>query len=219
MFIGHFGIGLALKRADNTLPLGLLFFAVQLPDLVYGVTLLIGMEKISFIAATNPLTSVQYFYPYSHSLVATLLWAGLAALILLLAPLEKSLPKIKVALVMTIAVLSHFILDAIVHNPDLDILGNGVYKIGLGLWNYPFASYLAEAILLVIGLWIYLGYTKSESFKGKYGLPILSAILLTLNGINTVGPPLTSTIYFAITMLIVYLGTIVAAFWLDGKRS
>jgi hypothetical protein len=218
MFIGHFGIGLALKRADKTLSLGVLFIAVQLPDLVYSVTLLTGVEKVSFIAGSNPLTSVQYFYPYSHSLVATLLWAGLAALIVLIAPLKSSLPKSKTALVIAIAVLSHFVLDAIVHNPDLDLLGNGIYKIGLGLWNYPFASYLAETILLLLGLWIYLRSTKSESFTGKFGLPILSAILLVMNGINTFGPPPTSTEYFAITMLVIYLSTIVAAFWLDQKR-
>lgn len=120
---------------------------------------------------------------------------------------------------MAIAVLPHFILDAIVHNPDLDLLGNGIYKIGLGLWNYNFASYLVEAILLVIGLWIYLRSTKSEGINGKIGLPILSVILLILNGINTFGSPPTSTGYFAITMLVVYLGTIGAAFWLDGEKN
>jgi len=219
MFIGHFGIGLALKRADKTLSLGLLFAAVQLPDLVYSVTLLTGVEKVGFVAGSNPLTSIQYFYPYSHSLLATLLWTGLAALIVFIAPLKSSLPKRKTALVMAMAVLSHFILDAIVHNPDLDLLGNEIYKIGLGLWNYPFASYLVEAILLLLGLWIYLKSTKSESLSGKFGLPILSVILLVLNGINTFGPPPTSTINFAVTMLVVYLGTIVAAFWLDRKRS
>ena len=125
MFIGHFGIGLALKRVDKTLSLGLLFIAVQLPDLVYGFTLLIGVEKVSFVAGSSSLTSVQYFYPYSHSLVATLLWAGLAALIVLIAPLKSSLPKSKTAIVLATAVLSHFILDAIVHNADLDLLGNG----------------------------------------------------------------------------------------------
>jgi hypothetical protein len=60
MFVGHFGIGLALKRADKNLSLGLLFVAVQLSDLIYGVTLLAGVEKVSIIAGTNPLTSAEY---------------------------------------------------------------------------------------------------------------------------------------------------------------
>ncbi len=220
MFIGHFGVGLALKRADKTLSLGLLFIAVQLSDLIYGVTLLTGVEKISIIAGTNPLTSAEYiFFPYSHSLVATLLWAGLVAVIFLIIPFKSSLPKSKTAMVMGTAVLSHFILDAIVHNPDLDLLGNGVYRIGLGLWNYQFVSYLVEALLLITGLWIYLRTTKTTAFTGKYGLPILSIILLTLNAVNTFEPPPTSTEYFATTMLVVYLATIAVAFWLDRKRS
>jgi hypothetical protein len=220
IFIGHFGVGLALKKVDRTLSLGLLFVAVQLPDLIYGFTLLAGVEKISFVAGANPLTSAEYiFFPYSHSLVATLLLAGLVALIFLIAPVKSSLSRSKTALVMAAAVFSHFILDAIVHNPDLDLLGNGAYKVGLGLWNYPFASYIVEALLLVAGLWIYLRSTTSKGFSGKYGLPILSVILLILNAINSFGPPPASVEYFATTMLVVYLGTIVAAFWLDRKRS
>jgi hypothetical protein len=120
---------------------------------------------------------------------------------------------------MATAVLSHFILDAIVHNPDIDLLGNGIHKIGLGLWNNPYASYTVEALLLVTGLWIYLRTTKSTTFTGKYGLPILSAILLTLNAVNTFGLYPTNTENFAMTMLTVYLCTIAVTFWLDRKRS
>jgi hypothetical protein len=220
MFIGHFGVGLALKRADKALSLGLLFTAAQLPDLIYGVALLVGVEKLNIIAGTNPLTSVEYiFFPYSHSLTATLLWAGLVALIFLIAPFKSSLPKSKTALVMATAVLSHFILDVIVHNPDMDLLGNGVYKIGLGLWNNPIASYTVEALLLITGLWIYLRTTKSTAFSGKYGLLILSVILLMMNAVNAFELYPTNTENFAMTMLAVYLGTIAAAFWLDRKRS
>jgi membrane-bound metal-dependent hydrolase YbcI (DUF457 family) len=220
MFIGHFGVGLALKRADKTLSLGLLFIAVQLSDLIYGVTLLLGVEKVSIIAGASPLTSAEYiFFPYSHSLVATLLLAGLVALIFLVVPFKSSVPKSRTALVMATAVLSHFVLDAITHNSEMDLLGNGVYKIGLGLWNYPIASYIVEALLLITGLWIYLRSTKSKGLGGKYGLPILGGILLILNAVNTFGMYPTSAENLAMTMLAVYLSTIVIAFWLDRKRS
>ena len=220
MFIGHFGVGLASKRADKSLSLGLLFIAAQLSDLIYGVSLLTGVEKVNIVAGANPPTSAEYvFFPYSHSLVATLLLAGLVALIFLIAPFKSSLSKSRTALVMATAVLSHSVLDAIVHNPEIDLLGNGVYKIGLGLWNYPFASYVVEALLLVAGLWIYLRATKSLTFSGKHGLPILTAILLILNAVNTFGLYPTSTEDFAITMLAVYASTIIVSFWLDRKRS
>lgn len=220
MFIGHFGIGLALKRADKTLSLGLLFIAVQLSDLIYGVTLLTGIEKVSIISGTNPLTSAQYtFFPYSHSLVATLILAGLVALIFLVVPFKIGLSKSRTAQVMATAVLSHFILDAIVHNPDIDLLGNGVYKIGLGLWNYPIISYVVEALLLIAGLWIYLKSTKGNDFNGRYGLPILSVILLILNGVITFVLYPTNVENFTVMMLVVYIVIIIIAFWLDRKRT
>jgi len=220
VFIGHFGVGLALKRVDKALSLGFLFIAVQLPDLIYGVALLTGVERIKIVAGTNPLTSAQYvFYPYSHGLVATLLWAGLVAGLFLISPLKSSLPKARSALIMGMAVLSHFLLDVVVHNPDMDLLGNGAYKVGLGLWNFPLVSYIIEAVLLVMGLWIYLGATKSVASGGKYGLPVLGAVLLVLNAVSTFGSPPTTMESFALRMLAVYLGIIVAAFWLDRKRS
>jgi hypothetical protein len=99
------------------------------------------------------------------------------------------------------------------------VLGNGVYKVGLGLWNFPVVSYTVEAVLLVAGLWIYLRATKSTALSGKYGLPILAVVLLMLNAISTFMLTPTSMESFAVTMLSVYFGTIFAAFWLDRKRS
>lgn len=120
---------------------------------------------------------------------------------------------------MAIAVLSHFVLDVIVHNADVDLLGNGVYKIGLGLWNYPLASYGIEALLLIVGLWIYLRATKAISLIGKYGLPILVAILLVLGAMSTFIMQTTDMVNFALTMLVIYFSMITLAFWLDRKRQ
>jgi hypothetical protein len=220
MLIGHFGVGLALKRADRHLSLGLLFIAVQLPDLIFGVNLLIGIGKMNVIEGSSLFTSVEYvFFPYSHSLVAVLFWAGLVALIFLLAPYKASVRKGKIALVIVTAVLSHFFLDAIVHNSDLDLLGNGVYKIGFGLWNYPLVSYTAEALLLISGSWIYLRSKAGKDLRGKYGVLILSLILLALNAIFTFSSPLINSVSFALTISSIYLGTIAIGFWLTRKED
>ena len=81
-----------LKRADKSLSLGLLFTATQLSDLVFAFTGLTGIEKINIVVGTNTATSVEYaFYPYSHSLLATLIWAALIALIFLIVPIKSSL--------------------------------------------------------------------------------------------------------------------------------
>lgn len=59
MLVGHFAVGLILKRADKTLSLGLLFIAASLPDLVFGFTGLTGIEKINIVTGTNAATSVE----------------------------------------------------------------------------------------------------------------------------------------------------------------
>lgn len=74
MFIGHYGAGLAVKAADRSIPLWLLFLAVQLVDVAWAVLVILGIEKVRIvpgITATNPLD--LYYMPYTHSLVAALL--------------------------------------------------------------------------------------------------------------------------------------------------
>ena len=101
----------------------------------------------------------------------------------------------------------------------MDLLGNGVYKIGLGLWNYPLVSYGVEALLLIVGLWIYLRATKAISLTGKYGMPLLIVILLVLGAMSTFIVQTTDTVSFALTMLVVYFSMIALAFWLDRERN
>jgi uncharacterized membrane protein len=220
MIVGHFAVGLILKRVDKSLPSGLLFIATQLSDIIFGFTSLVGIEKINIVPGINAATSIEYtFYPYSHSLLATLIWAALIALIFLIVPVKSSLSKSKTALVMATAVLSHFLLDFIVHNPDLDILGNGAYKIGLGLWNYTYVSYAVESLLLLAGLLVYLRSTKSSTLSGKYGMPALTIILLILSAVVTFMSAPSSVQTGTIMLMAIYLSTIAAAFWLDRKRT
>ncbi len=46
MFIGHFAVSLAAKRAAPTVSLGMLFLAAQLADLVWPNLLLMGIERV-----------------------------------------------------------------------------------------------------------------------------------------------------------------------------
>jgi transposase-like protein len=73
--------------------------------------------------------------------------------------------------------------------------------------------------LAVYWTMVYLRFTKGKSFSGKYGMPILSVILLIMNAYNVFGPTPTSTEYFAVMMLAALVFTSVVAFWLDRKRS
>ena len=135
MFIGHYGVSLAAKRVDARLPLGWLFLAVQLPDILWAVLFLVGVEKARIIPAqeTAVMAVDLYYIPYSHSLLATLLWAGaIYALFRLLPSRVAGLRKSTVAIAMALAVISHFVLDVIVES-NLPLYYGDTSKIGLGV--------------------------------------------------------------------------------------
>jgi hypothetical protein len=53
-------------------------------------------------------------------------------------------------LILAAAVFSHWILDLIVHHPDL-ALYDSVGKMGFGLWNYRSAAFALEMAVLLCG--------------------------------------------------------------------
>src|SRR4030095_1843195 len=139
MFIGHYGVSFAIKAIDRTIPLWILFIAVQLVDVLWGVLVLAGIEKVRIvpgITATNPLD--LYYMPYTHSLVGALLWSavGCGAYWLLGKSEGRSDGRLAPSLLVGLAVFSHWILDLIVHRPDLSLYDD-TFKVGLGLWNSP----------------------------------------------------------------------------------
>ena len=78
MFIGHYGVALAAKRTAPRVSLGMLIIAAQLVDLVWPMLLLLGVERVSIVPNDNPFLRLSFdFYPWSHSLVTTVLWAVL----------------------------------------------------------------------------------------------------------------------------------------------
>ena len=81
MFVGHYGVSFATKGLEPRIPLWLLFIAVQWLDVVWAPLVLLGVEKVRIVpgfTATNPLD--LYYMPYTHSLVAALLWSAAAYL-------------------------------------------------------------------------------------------------------------------------------------------
>src|SRR5471030_2839443 len=119
MFVGHYGPSLAIKAMRPAIPLGLLFIAVQLVDVAWAVLVLLGIEKVRIvpgITASNPLD--LYYMPYTHSLAAAVIWALVAIV------LYKSLLRVQMwsaANWIGLAVFSHWVLDLLVHRPDLPL--------------------------------------------------------------------------------------------------
>lgn len=216
MFVGHYGPSFAVKALGTSIPLWLLFLAVQLVDVVWAVLVLLGIEKVKIvpgITVTNPLD--LYYMPYTHSLVATLLWSGAAILSYRYAhKLGKWFPAVLVGL----AVLSHWVLDLLVHRPDLPLYDNS-FKVGLGLWNYPVIASVLEAALLFGGLFYYLHVTRPVGRGGKYGMVIFGVIMLAVQFSVFFGPPPSSDKAVAVMALVSYFMFAGVAYWLERKRA
>jgi membrane-bound metal-dependent hydrolase YbcI (DUF457 family) len=88
MFPGHFAVGLLASHAEPRLPLGTAFVAAQLPDALWPVFLLAGLESIEIVPGDTAVTPLRFVhYPWSHSLVMVLLWGAAAAPLIALVPL------------------------------------------------------------------------------------------------------------------------------------
>jgi hypothetical protein len=155
MFVGHYSVAFAAKK--NKIPLWVLFVAVQFLDYIWATLVLIGIEKLRVIKGFTAGSMLDsYFHPYSHSLIAAVLWSGVAALCY--KPLCRWLgyPCTKsAAFIVGVAVFSHWMLDLIAHPHDLPIYDNSA-KVGFGLWNYRDLEFALEIGLLAVGICLYL---------------------------------------------------------------
>ena len=217
MFIGHYGVSLAAKRVDARLPLGWLFLAVQLPDILWAVLFLLGVEKARIIPAQTAVIAVDLYYiPYSHSLAASLLWAAAIYAFVRLFPSGRAgLRKSTVAIVMALAVLSHFVLDIIVES-NLPLYAD-TSKVGLGLANNPIVAYIVEGLILVAGLILYLRATTPKNLTGRYGMIVFVVVMLAFN-LAMFGPPPTNLQVVAVSSLGSFAAMAGIAFWLDRQR-
>ena len=216
MFIGHYAVALALKRVEKKASLGMLFLAVQWADILYFPLVLLGIERISIVPNYTKANHFHLeYFPYSHSLAASVFWAALAYF-----GFKKYTRSSQVAMVMAMAVLSHWFLDLVVHLPDLPIWSYSAPLVGLGLWNHPLAAYLLEATMLIVGVWLYIGGTRPKTTGGKYGMIIYALFLSVFNAINFFSPPPPdSKVLLAVTSTIMFAVLAVMAFWLDKKRE
>jgi hypothetical protein len=199
MFVGHYGVSFAAKRVAPVIPLWVLFLAVQLLDVFWAPFVLLGIEKVRIvpgITASNPLD--LYYMPYTHSLLAVLLWS---AATLLVCRLFASWGRVgKAALVVALAVFSHWVLDLVVHRPDLPLYDNSA-KVGLGLWNLPAIAFLLETVLLFGGMWLYFGTRRGR----RLPMMVFGVVMLAVQAYVFFGPPPVSDKAVASTALAAYV--------------
>jgi len=217
MFVGHYAASLALKKFETRASLGVLFLGVQLVDILFFPFVLLGIERINIIEKYTDATHFQLEYmPYTHSLVGSLFWA-VAAYALFRWVFARNHA---VALAVGLAVFSHWLLDLLVHTPDLPLWSDASLKLGFGLWNNAIATYLLEAAFLLGALWLYLKSTTASTATGRYGMGMFVVFLSLVNIVNIFGPLQSdSKVVLAVSALAAYFLFAAVAFWLDKKRS
>jgi hypothetical protein len=221
MFVGHYGAALALKGAESRASLGLLFLGVQFVDLLFFPLVLVGVERMNIVPGFTESTHFELVYlPYTHSLLASFLWAALVSVGVFVALGDRPRRR-SIALVLGAAVFSHWILDLIVHTPDLPLVNDTSTKLGFGLWNSAPLTYVLEAAVLLGGLWLYLRATvpKTGSWPARFGVVGLVVLLIALNVYNIFGPPPGAFVELFGFAMVSYLGLAGIAFWLDRLRS
>ena len=214
MFIGHFAVGFAAKRAAPSVSLGTLFLACELVDLIWPVFLLAGIERVRIDPGNTAFTPLDFLsYPWTHSLVMNAAWAVLFGGLYFLFRRNW-----RAALVVAAVVLSHWFLDLAAHRPDLPLVPGGAV-FGFGLWNSIPATLIVESLLFAGGLAVYFGSTRAKDRIGSFGLGALIVVLVLSYLAAAFGPVPPTVDAIAWAGLAGGLLTCAWGYWIDRHRE
>jgi hypothetical protein len=213
VFLGHFAAALAAKKLTPCTSLGTLIFAGELADLLWPSLLLRGAEQVRIVPENPPLLRLEFVsYPWSHSLLMLAVWAALLA-----APYAFFRRHPRGTLVVAALVVSHWVLDAASHRPDMPLVPWAGPVVGLGLWYSQAATLAVEGLLLGLGTWLYAAHTKPVNTIGRYAFGTFIVGLLVLYVVSLVGPPPPSVDALAWSTQGLWL-FVISGYWLDRHR-
>lgn len=214
MFIGHHAVAFAAKKIAPNTSLGTLVAAVQFLDLLWPPFLLLGVEHVRIAPGATAVSPLDlYDYPISHSLLGALVWS------LLFGGIYFAVKKyLRGAVVVSLAVFSHWVLDFITHRPDMPLSFSSKTYVGLGLWNSWAGTLIVEGGLFVAGAVLYMRTTKSNDRVGTYAWWSYIAFLLAMYGASLFGPPPPDASLLAVGGNAGWL-FVLWAWWFDKHRS
>ena len=185
MFLGHFAVGFASKRAAPRASLGVLMAAPLFLDLLWPIFLIAGVESVRIEPGNTAVTPLDlHDYPWSHSLLTSLAWSAVFA-----AAFWAATRYARGAFVLAVGVFSHFVLDFVTHRPDMPLYPGGPTSVGMGLWNSRPATLAVEFGLFIIGVAIYARTTRAINRRGAFALWSLVVLLPVFYLMTFFGPP------------------------------
>jgi hypothetical protein len=147
--------------------------------------LVLGLEHVVISPGISTVTPLDFVdYPISHSLLVVVGWSLLFGVVYYFITKNQ-----KGALLLAALVLSHWVLDLIVHIPDLPLYPGASPKVGFGLWNSAVLTILVEGLIFIAGIIIYINAKKSKGEPVSWKFWSLIGFLLIIHIMNFVGPP------------------------------
>lgn len=214
MLVGHIAVGLAAKRITPRVSVGTTVLAAVLPDLLWCVFLLAGIEHVSLQSGRGAATYLSASdIAFSHSLVMDAVWGALLAAAYFFAR-----HYARGAWVLFAAVMSHWLLDFVAHRPDMALAPGVDLYFGLGLWNSVAATVIVEGGMWVAAIIIYVRATRAKSRAGVYAFWIVVVLLTLAWRSNIDGPPPPSVRTMAISSLIFFACVVAWAYWMNRLR-
>ena len=217
MFVGHLGAGLAVKTAEPRLNLGALFAAALFADLLLWTLVLAGVESVGEPVRTGGARFFTFTFPYSHGALASAGWALAAGLLGWFAAGPDAPRRARLACALAIAVASHFLLDLIVHVPNLPVAGGDSTKIGLGLWRAMPVALAVELALAAAALAVCMHRLRPAGWRRALLVVVVlvAGILTTLGPYLPGEPPPASAL--AASSLATLAAIVVAGFVVEGR--
>ena len=217
MFVGHYAPAFAAKAIKNSPGLAAGLLAVQAIDIGFFSLTYFDIERWRPNPDLPGMRKIDLYYmPYTHSLVGCLIWAAvLGAIAYALSPQGR---KAIAGAIIALLVFSHWLLDLVVHRPDLALIDDHD-KVGFGLWNYPEIAMPIEIGLLLIAWAIYVYASKPKTAFGRITPFIVLAALLGLQYIDWFMPVSNDHTQFTVLALAAYLGVGALGFMLDRTRE
>lgn len=184
MFIGHYAVAFAAKRAAPRASLGTQVAAAVFLDMLWPVLLLLSIETVRIAPGNTAFSPFDFVsYPWSHSLLMAVVWSvvfgGAHYLIRRDAATAKMLGAV---------VFSHWVLDWATHRPDLPLAPGVAFRTGLGLWNSIPGTIAVEVTLFLVAGWWYERATEALDGVGRWAWYSLVVVLLISYGASLTPP-------------------------------
>jgi len=205
MLVGHFAAAMAARVVAPRAPLWVYFMGSQLVDVVWAGLVAVGVEKAR-IDVSLPGTPFDFHHmPWTHSLPGAIAWSlGGAVLLARVCRLD-----MRTATVLGSVIFSHWLLDFIVHRPDL-LLWVGGPKVGLGLWNLPAVEQTLEIGLLALGASLLASHRARDHLSG-WPIICLLGFLVVFQAVSMLVPIEGGALQMGLSALVTYAVLIFAA--------